>query len=61
MTIEEKAEIKYVDEPKINESISYNVIGVAQNCVSCKTPRVGDIKCANMLKDHAYNFEIHHL
>jgi len=50
--------IKHVNEPRINKSIPYNVIGVAQNCLSCKEPEINDVECANMVKDHTYHFEI---
>ncbi len=46
--------IKYKDESEINKSISYNVVGVAANCVSCNEPE----NCANMVKDTTYNFEV---
>ena len=56
--------IKHEKEEQINKSISYNVIGVAANCFSCNDPEF-DVnndnikeKCANMIKDHTYNFEV---
>ena len=50
--------IKHRDEEQINKSISYNVLGVAANCFTCNDPSLMGVKCANMVKDTTYNFEI---
>jgi hypothetical protein len=50
--------VKHTKEEQINKSISYNVIGVAANCVSCNDPSINNVKCANMVKGHTYDFEI---
>jgi hypothetical protein len=50
--------IKHTKEEQINKSISYNVMGVAWNCENCNDPTVDNVKCANMMKGHTYDFEI---
>lgn len=50
--------IQHVDDVPVNKSLSYDVIGVAQNCFKCDEPSVGGIKCANLMKGETYNFEI---
>lgn len=56
--------IKHIREEQINKSISYRVVGVAQNCISCESPSVdvdGDgepEKCANMVRGKVYDFTI---
>jgi len=56
--------IKHTKEEQINKSISYNVLGVAANCINCNNPSMdidGDgepEKCANMVKGHTYDFEV---
>lgn len=41
-----------------NKPISYRVLGVADGCLTCDDPKEGDKKCANLVKDHTYNFEV---
>ncbi len=49
--------ITHSKEEPINKSISYQVLGVAANCMSCDE-KIDNVNCANMMKDTIYNFEI---